>query len=144
MWSFKDKHFSAENVWLSAKNAKTGRHIGHYFFRSQPRMIPQRPVWPFGLTIWWQWGHLTGAEYTVAFHSMSGAVKVLPQFGQVTLMVPLSITGSFKVKHILSTALEEYAAGGDCDSSQQELDRYFCNLCHVNQSLGQTGHLSTR
>ena len=48
-------------------------------------------------------------------------------------MIPLSITGSFEVEHILSTALEEDAAGGDSDGSHQELDRYFCNLCHVNQ-----------
>jgi hypothetical protein len=127
--SFKDKHFSAENVWLSAKNAKTDRHIGRYFFRSQPRMIPKRPVWPFGLTVWWQWGHLTGAEYTVAFHSMSGAEKVLPQLGQVTLMVPLSIALVFDVQCIFCSSLEEDAAGGDSDDSHQELDRNFCNFC---------------
>lgn len=136
--------FKPKTYGFQLKNAKTGRHIGRYFFRNQPRIIPQRPLWPLGLTVWWQWGHLTGAEYTVAFHSMSGAVKVLPQLGQVTVMIPLSITGPFEVKCILSTALEEDAAGGDSDGSHQELDRYFCNLCHVNQSLGQTGHLSTR
>jgi len=94
---FKDSIFLLKTYGFQLKNAKLRLRIGRYFFRSQPRMIPKRPLWPLGFTVWWQWGHFTGAEYIVAFHSMSGAVKVLPQLGQVTVMVPLSITGSFKV-----------------------------------------------
>ena len=55
---------------------------------------------------------------------MSGARNVLPQWGQVTMIVPLTIVVQFfKIQRILGAAFEEDAAGGDCDGSDEELDR---------------------
>lgn len=59
---------------------------------------PKRPLKPevdFGRKVFPQLGHLTGAEKTVALSSMSGAVKVCPQCGQVVLMNPLNIIPDF-------------------------------------------------
>ena len=61
---------------------------------------------------------------------MSGATKVLPQWGQVTTIIPLTMVRIFKVQRFLRSALEEDAAGGDCDGSEKELHRDSSEFCH--------------
>ena len=89
------------------------------------------PLFRFGSTVAPHLGQSTGADQTVAAHSMSGARNVLPQWGQVTMIVPLTIVVQFfKIQRILGAALEKDAAGGDCDGSDEELDRDFSDFCH--------------
>ena len=68
---------------------KTVNHL--VFFLKIRRTIPNSPLFVLGSTDCLQLGQVTGADNTVAPSSISGATNVLPQCGQVTIIIPLSM-----------------------------------------------------
>ena len=83
------------------------------YFLSHYLIIPKRPMCLLGSMIWWQRGHLTGADEDVAFNSMSGAVNVVPQSGQVMVIVPLSIVRVIIMLSISYPLFNEDNSGGN-------------------------------
>ena len=102
----------------------------------QLQIATQRPLRPFGSTWRPQCGQATGADKTVAPNSKSGAMKVLPQCGHVTLTTPLSIDNLFDVLGVFDTVLENSTTKGGGDGSYQELDCDFYKFrIHLQNSV---------
>ncbi len=112
--------------------------MGRNDFRceNQPCRIPHNPLCPLGFTSRRQCGQVTGAERTIAAHSTSGATKVLPQCGQVTIIHPLSILPTLYFRGVFRAVFEKGATKGCCDCADKELYYDFCDFrIHHNNYL---------